>query len=239
MAISLTGVGAPAWAAADPRAELDGLKARADEPGAITRGLAVADAAVAAAPNDYGTLWRAARAYFLASDDDARPKEERSRLGKVGWELGQRAVAANPRGVEGHFWSALAIGGHALGMGIVRALANGIEGKFTGELQRATDIDPTYDHGSVFVAWGGYYMELPWPKRDRKKAEQALRRAMQINPANLRARVFLARVFAAEDRVAEARALLAEVAAAPVGRYDAAEERRAKRSAAKLAAKLH
>jgi cytochrome c-type biogenesis protein CcmH/NrfG len=79
------------------------------------------------------------------------------------------------------------------------------------------------------VAWGRFYEKLPWPKRDRAKAERALRGVLAgKNPNNLRARVFLADTLAHDGRAPEAKRLLDEVAAAPLGRYDAAEERRAK-----------
>jgi hypothetical protein len=70
------------------------------------------------------------------------------------------------------------------------------------------------------------------------KAAEQCRRALAINPANLRARLYQARIAADEDRPAEAKALLTEIAAAPVGRYDAPEERRVKEEAATLATKL-
>jgi tetratricopeptide (TPR) repeat protein len=228
----------PPPAPADMLARMDALYARRDGAAARAEAKRLADTAVAAAPRDYGTLWRAARAYFALSDDPARGHDERAQLGKTAWELAQRAVTANPNDAAGHYWAALGIGSSAEDMGALRALANGIEGKFTGELRRATELDPRYDHGNVFVAWGAYYMELPWPKRDRKKAEEALRRALAINPASLNARIFLARLYADEDRLPEARALLGEIAAAPVGRYDPPEERHAKAEAAKLDATI-
>jgi hypothetical protein len=121
---------------------------------------------------------------------------------------------------------------------VLRALADGIEGKFLRPLERATALDERYDHGSIPVVWCAYYLELPWPKRDRGKAAAACQRALVINPANLRARFYLARIAADEDRPDEARGLLAAIAAAPVGRYDPPEERRVKKDAAAMAAKL-
>ena len=222
----------------DSLARLDQLYAHRDSRPALLEAQQLADAAVAAAPGDYGALWRAARVYFALSDDRGSAKADRARFGKTAWELGQRAAAANPSGVAGHYWSALGIGSYAQDMGVIRALANGIEGKFTGELQRATDLDPRYDNGNIFVAWGAYHMELPWPKRDRKKSEEMLRRALAINPASLTARLYLARLYVAQDRTGEARALLQEIAAAPAGRYDLPEERHAKAEAAQLAAQI-
>jgi hypothetical protein len=123
-------------------------------------------------------------------------------------------------------------------MGVVRALTNGIEGKFKRPLERATALDVGYDFGSIPVVWAAYYLELPWPKRDRAKAAEQLQLALKLNPASLRARLYQARLAADQDRPAEAKALLAGIAAAPVGRYDAPEERRVKKEAAEMAARL-
>ena len=223
---------------AEVLARLDQLHGRRDDPQAQREARRLADGAVAAAPNDYATLWRAARVLFTDSDDPSRPAEERSRLGKQAYDLAERAVAANPNDVAGHYWAALSIGSYAEGMGIMRALANGIEGKFKRPLERATALDVRYDHGNIPVVWAAYYLELPWPKRDRARASRELERALQINPDNLRARLYQARIAIDEDRPAAAKALLAQIAAAPANRYDPPDERRAKKEAAALAAQL-
>jgi len=219
-------------------ARLDQLHLRRDEPQAQREARRLADAALAAAPNDYAVLWRAARVLFTDSDDPSRPADERSRLGKQAYDLAERAIAANPDDVAGHYWAALSIGSYAEGMGIMRALANGIEGKFKRPLERATALDVRYDHGNVPLVWAAYYLELPWPKRDRARASRELERALQINPANLRAKLYQARIAIDEDRPAAAKALLAEIAAAPGNRYDPPDERRAKKEAAELARTL-
>ena len=219
-------------------ARLDSLHARRDDPTALAEAHRVAAAAVAATPSDYGALWRLARARFTESDVPGRSEEERSRLGKEAYELAERAVAVNPNDVAGAYWEALGVGSYAAGMGVLRALANGIEGKFLRPLERATALDVRYDHGSIPVIWAAYYLELPWPKRDRAKAAQELKLALEINPANLRARLYQARLASDEGRPAEAKALLAQIASAPVGRYDAPEERRVKTEAVKLAQSL-
>src|ERR1700712_3116287 len=66
--------------AADLLARLDALHARRDDPQAQVEARRLPSAALAAAPADYGTLWRAARVLFTDSDDPGRPAEERSRL---------------------------------------------------------------------------------------------------------------------------------------------------------------
>jgi tetratricopeptide (TPR) repeat protein len=233
----------PSAGAAEPAlpellARLDALHPRRDDPAALAEARRLAAAALAQAPNDYGVLWRAARVTFTASDVPGLPTDERSRLGKQAYDYAQRAIAANPNDVAGYYWAALGIGSYAEGMGVVRALANGIEGKFKRPLERATALDESYDHGSIPVIWAAYYLELPWPKRDRDKAADEIKRALAINPANLRARLYQARIYKDTDHPAEARAQLAQIAAAPVGRYDAPEERRVKKEAAEMAGTL-
>jgi hypothetical protein len=224
---------------ADIAARLDALHLRRDDRAALAEARRLADGAAAAAPGDYAVLWRAARVRFTESDVPSRSDEERSRLGKEAYELAERAIAANPNAVEGHYWAALSIGSYAQGMGILRALANGIESKFKQPLERATAIDVRYDHGSIPVVWAAYYLELPWPKRDRGKAAAELERALQINPANLRARLYQARIAADEGHAAQASALLAAIASAPGDKYDPPEERRVKMEAAQLARTIH
>ena len=220
-------------------AKLDALYTRRDDPGALREARRLADEAMAHAPNDYATLWRAARVLFTESDDKRRPENDRSALAKQAYDLAQRAIAVNPNDVSAQYWAALSIGVYAQDMGVLRALANGIEGKFKRPLERATALDVTYDHGNIPVVWAAYYLELPWPKRDRGKAAQQLKQALQINPDNLRARLYQARIASDEGHKDEARALLAAIAAAPVGRYDAPEERAVKHEAATMAAGLH
>ena len=207
---------------------LDELHRRRDDRGAFSEEQRLVQAGLARTPDDYGLLWRAARFYFWASDDPSLPKEQRSRWGKDGWDIAERAIVGNPNDVAGYYWAALCMGNYVLGLGVVKALSLGMEAKFRDRLGRAAALNDAYQYGGVETAWGRFFDKLPWPKRDRKQGEEHLRRALMINPAALRARVYLAISYLDSNRAAEAKRLLDEVAAAPVGRYDAPEERRAK-----------
>jgi hypothetical protein len=221
---------------------LDELHRRRDDKVAFAEAQRLVQSGLARAPGDYGLLWRAARFYFWASDDPGVPREQRSRWGKDGWDIAEHAIAVNPNDVAGYYYAALCMGNYALGLGVVKALSIGLEGKFRDRLGKAAALNDGYEAGGVEIAWGRFFDKLPWPKRDRKQAEDHLRRALQINPAALRARVYLAYVYLGSDRAPEAKQLVDEVASAPVGRYDAPEERRAKALAVglgpELAAKL-
>jgi len=209
-------------------ARIDDLHRRRDDRGAFSEEQRLVQAGLARTPDDYGLLWRAARFYFWASDDPSLPKEQRSRWGKDGWDIAEHAILSNPNDVAGYYWAALCMGNYVLGLGVVKALSLGMEAKFRDRLGRAAALNDAYEYGGVETAWGRFFDKLPWPKRDRKQGEDHLRRALAINPAALRARVYLAISYLDSDRAPEAKRLLDEVAAAPVGRYDAPEERRAK-----------
>ncbi|HEX3696955.1 MAG TPA: tetratricopeptide repeat protein [Polyangia bacterium] len=219
-------------------ARLDALYARRDDRAAWAEQQKLATQALGRAPGDYTVLWRAARVYFWMSDDPAASNDQRSAWGKQGWDLAEQAIKANPNDVAGHYYAAVCMGSYALGLGIMRALSQGLEGKFKERLKRAEELEPKYQNGGIFIAWGRFYDKLPWPKRDRKKAQQYERQAMQVNPASLRARVYLASSLIEDGRPEEARRLLDEVRAAPIGRYDAPEEKRAKTMADHVEDKL-
>jgi tetratricopeptide (TPR) repeat protein len=208
-------------------ARVDDLYKRRDDRAAWSEQQRLIQALIARAPSDYGALWRAARFYFWASDDPGVSKEQRSRWGKDGWDFAERAIVVNPNDAAGYYWAAVCMGNYALGLGVVKALSQGMEGKFRDRLTHAQALNAAYEGGAAETAWGRFFDKLPWPKRDRKKAEEHLRKAIEMNPAALRPRVYLASSFIDADRVMEAKRLLDEVVGAVPGRYDAPEERRA------------
>ncbi|HMF43677.1 MAG TPA: hypothetical protein VKQ32_23545 [Polyangia bacterium] len=215
-------------------ARVDDLYKRRDDRAAWHEEQRLVQALIARAPNDYEVLWRAARFYFWASDDPGVSKEQRSRWGKDGWDFAEHAITINPNDVAGYYWGALCMGNYALGLGVMKALSQGMEGKFRERLTHAQTLNAGYEGGAAEVAWGRFFDKLPWPKRDRKKAEEHLRKAIELNPSALRPRVYLASSYIDSDRFIEAKRLLDEVAAAVPGRYDAPEERRAQALAQSL-----
>jgi tetratricopeptide (TPR) repeat protein len=237
---ALPGEAPPGTPLAALLAGADAAYARRDEPGELDEVRARLDAAEKLAPDDYEVLWRQARLAFWLADDPALSSAEKSRIGKRGWEYGDRATRADPSRVEGWDFAAAGVGNYALGIGILRALGEGIEGKFKERLRRAEEIDPGYSGGAIQTAWGRFWFKLPWPKYDAGKAERALEAALARNPDNVRAHVYLADLYLKEGKRDRAHEELEKALAHPPGRYDAPEERRmqavAREELARLAA---
>jgi tetratricopeptide (TPR) repeat protein len=212
--------------------------AHRDEPGRLDAVEVKLTAAERLAPNDYDVLWRRARLYFWRSDDPALSDREKSVLGKKGWEYGDRAIQANPQRVEGYDYAASGMGNYALGVGVLTALRQGIDGKFRERLGKAEQIDPGFQNGAIQSAWGRFYFKLPWPKHDPQKSERYLLEALKRNPDNVRVRVYLAELYADERHPKEAKQQLQKALAKPPGQYDAAEEKRWQQVARDELAKL-
>jgi len=219
-------------------AQVDEGWKRRDEPGVIDEIRSQLERAEASAPGDYGVLWRLAQLYFWLSDDPSLDNDHKSRLGKKSWDYGDHAVAVNPNRVEGWYFAALGMGNYSLGIGVLKALGQGIEGKFKERLAKAESIDPGYFSGGIFTAWGRFYYKLPWPKYDPRKSEQMLQRALRVNPDNVRSRVFLAELYEREGHPKEARKLLEEALDRKPGSYDPPEERRSQDLARELLARM-
>jgi tetratricopeptide (TPR) repeat protein len=207
-------------------ARSDDAYAQRDQPGQLEAAQAALEAAAAVAPGAYAILWRQARLLVWRSEEPGLPKERKSELGRQAWELADRACAAAPDRVEGWFYAMNGVGAYSQGLGIISALTQGMEGKFKDRLGRAERLDPGFQAGAIPTAWGRFWFELPWPKHDAGKSLKALNAALQLNPANVRAHVYLGDLLADEGKKDEAAAAYRAALEHPPGRSDAPEERR-------------
>jgi len=207
-----------------------GDQAKADE------AIRVGTTALAARPDDVDLMYRVARATLWVADGEDN-NDRKQKLGREVWDLGERMVKARPAWVGGHYYAAAGIGIYSQAVGILRALGEGLEGKFNERLDRAIEIDPRFQHEMPLLAKGRYYFELPWPKRNLGKSAAWYRKALTLAPDNLRAKAWLAETLWRDGDVAGARAQLTQVRE---GRLpdDPAEEARVKSIGRHIAAEM-
>jgi len=139
----------------------------------------------------YELTWRMARQFWWLADgetDSARMEQ----LARQGWDWGKKAVKLNPEGVEGNFWISVCIGQYSLAIGILRALANGLESVFNQYLDKSIQLNKAYAGAGPLRTKGNYWQSLPWPKRDLAKAEATLKEAIKLAPQGMRSRLYLA-----------------------------------------------
>jgi tetratricopeptide (TPR) repeat protein len=147
--------------------------------------------ALAAFPNDYELLWRAARYRWWVADGLTEEKAKRMKA-KAGWDYAERAIKVKPTGAEAKYFLAINIGAYSQAVGILTALGEGLEGKFVENLDYAIKNNESFDRYGARTAKGRYYWELPWPKRDLKKSKEELQKSIDKHPEHLRNYLFLA-----------------------------------------------
>ncbi|HEY3354056.1 MAG TPA: hypothetical protein VGQ83_12460 [Polyangia bacterium] len=188
-------------------------------------------------PNNFDALWRLARSYYSLSDTIASTKRKKE-LGTEGLGYGERAAKLRPDRVEGWFYSLICLGEYSMGIGVLTALRQGVEGKFRAWADRSMALDPSFDYAGPPRAYGVFYMKLPWPKRDYKKAEQYLQDAKRRSPQKLRNYLYLAQLYEADGRKGDAEAMLRECLTKDPSKEDRPDGVRYLRECKTLATKL-
>jgi hypothetical protein len=208
----------------EPAARADALHSRRDDPAVEKELESLLRGALQISPDDYGLLWRMARLRHWQAD--GLKGEPMARLGREAWEWGDKAIKVNPAGVEGHYYAGIGLGAYSQGAGILRALTEGLEGKFNARVDKSMQIGASFDRAGPLLTKGRYHFELPWPKRDLGKSAALLRQVIDKFPGRIRGGVYLAETLLADGNAAEAKQVL-ETALAQPPSGDPPEDRRA------------
>lgn len=171
----------------------------------------------------FDAAWRASRACFWICDR-THNSEIDLKWGKRGVEWAEKAIAANPNAVEGHYYYTVCLGEYGKGMSIVTALAKGLGGKFEAACNKAISINASYDHGSPHRALGRYWYSLPWPKYSFEKSEKALLTSMKLAPKAARSYFYLAELYIKEKEYDKARETIAKLDSIDSGYADSVFE---------------
>ncbi|MBE2254364.1 MAG: hypothetical protein IAE78_32855 [Myxococcus sp.] len=230
-------VALPAFAqpasAAEVASKLDELWKTRDDAATLKAADEAISEGLKAFPDDYEVLWRAARQRWWVADGATDTKLMRQ-MAKEGWTFAERGVKAKADGMQAHYYVALNIGAYSQAVGILKALGEGLEGKFNDELEKARKADAAYDRYGPVNAKGRYYWELPWPKRDLGKSRAELALVTSKQPEHLRAWLYLAETELKDGNAKEAKAAIDKVLGG-ADAYDPPEARRVKRWAKPVA----
>jgi hypothetical protein len=214
----------------------DELWARRDASDAQSELARLAKAELAKDPNSFEGNWRRASLLVWQADGVADGSELKAALGKLAWEAADKAIAAKPGDVRGHYFGGTGIGLYSEGVGILTALSQGLEGKFRDRLQTALKTDKDFLDGAPQVVWGRYFFKLPWPKRDVGESIKVLSAAVEQHPRNLRAKLYLADSLAEDGKGDTAKKIAQEILDANL-QGDVPEQKRMKDLAKKWLSK--
>src|SRR5215510_7782294 len=199
-------VAAPATT--NPYQEADNLFTFGDDAGRDKQSMGVIERALAANGNDYQWMWRAARVYYFVGDVAA--KSEKVSYFEKGINAGQRAVAAQPNGVEGHFWLGVNYGGYSDQKGVFKALAT--VGKIRAEMETVLKLNDHYQEGGAYLALGEMDRQLPRIiGGNLNRAIQRLEQGMSVAPQNLEMKLALGQAYEEKGRKEDARRMYQEI----------------------------
>jgi hypothetical protein len=215
---------------------LDALYQKRGEAAAVKELEAQLKQALDASPEDFELVWRKARLLQWQADG-ARDEKLKKVLGRQTWDWGEKAVKLGPARVEGHYYAAVGIGAYSQAVGVMKALGEGLEGKFNERLDKAIQLNPDFEGGAPLLAKGRYYYELPWPKRDLGKSAALYEKVIAKHAGMLRAHFFLAETLLKDGKAEKARDAIQKVKQGSIA-YDPAEGRRVQELAKKVEADI-
>ena len=145
---------------------------------------------------------------FLIGDVRATTAEAKLAAYDRGREVGQRAVELAPKNHDAHLWYAINTARWGETKGVLRSLF--LLPTIRQELEILLELDPRSVRAHILA--GNVLLEVPgFAGGDRVKAEEHLKKALEIDPRFTNARVDLARVYIADARYADARRELQRV----------------------------
>ena len=154
-------------------------------------GLDVLRAGAAEYPTSYGIHWRVARICWWIAEGTSDTSIKKA-LGREGWDAAAVSVETDSDGLEGHYWYVLALGEYSNGISILKAIAQGLDGKFSDHLDLVLAADEDYDDGGALRAKGKYWFSLPRFMRSFPKSLERLERSNELVPNHPRTLFYLA-----------------------------------------------
>ena len=197
----------------DPLAEADGLFSYGEDMERDRQALTTLTRALGTNADNYQLLWRTARAYYHVGDDASN--SEKRRYFECGIETGQRAVAQQPTGVEGHFWLAANYGGLSEIQGIWQALQ--MVKKVRTEMEMVLRLQADYENGSAYLALGEIARQVPGVLGGSlKRAIAYLEQGLRVAPQNMAMKFALAEAYREAGQREASQRQLAEILQMPV-----------------------
>ena len=167
----------PAFCAEEPAGSMEKANELVEtrEMESIQQAIGIYETILEKEPDNFTALWQYARAcpeYAVQAQHQGVDgwKDICAEYGKKGMQYAQKAMELKPEKVQGYYFYGLSVGVYSDGVGLITALKEGLKDKTQNNLERAYEIDKTFNHGGPILALGRFWQKVPWPYHDEDKA---------------------------------------------------------------------
>ena len=168
--------------------------------------------ALKADPKNEAAAWKLSRTLYRLGQHV--PEDKKLAIFEEGVEAAKKAVAINPKSVDGHYWLGVNYGLYGNTKGIMKSLS--LVDPIKEEMAKVIELNPDYDQGGPYRVLGRLYFKLPGLfGGDNDKAIELLSKAVSLGPQRWLNHVYLAAVYMDEGQNDKAKALLDKVIAGP------------------------
>jgi len=137
-------------------------------------------------PDNFEAAWKIAKSHFFYAEESRKRgvtgwQKICEEYGRRGMAYAEKAVSLGPDEPNGYYYFALNVGTYKDGVGLLTAIKEGLKDKTQKNLEKAYELDKTFDKAGVILALGRFWQVLPWPLNDKDKA-MAYYREFQKTP---------------------------------------------------------
>jgi len=218
--------------AEDPLVEADALFEKGDitNISSILESIPLYIKAVEANPNSYEANWKCARAHREYANLNLEQESEDwedicKKYGKDGMVYGEKAIELEPDKVEGQYYYGLCVASYSDGVSILKALKEGLKGSTQDAFYTAYEIDKMFEDGGPMLAIARFWHQLPFPLRNKKRAEKYFNEHHESFPDDPQGLVYFAELLIDRRKKDEAKPLLEKAVAGDEPYYSKWAER--------------
>ena len=208
------------------------------DPKAVDKAKSYYEKVLAVDPDNVKARWKLARLFYWKGTH-AKGKAAKMKIFEQGIRYAQEGIQKNSKSIGCHYWLGVSYGKFGEAKGILASLD--LVPHLKKEMETVLKLKEGYEYGGAHRVLGRLYYKLPGIKGgDNDKAVKHLKKATKIAPNNLKSHLFLAEVYIAQGKKAEAKKELQFIIDFPEANFIkklVPESKEEKKQAAKMMAK--
>lgn len=163
-----------------------------DDPKNILAAIELYEGALIAEPKNIEAHWKLSRALWWQGTH-AKPEEKRIIFEKAIY-YAEQCIILDPENTACHYWLGVNYAVYGEAMGVLKSLA--LVEPIKVEMNFVLEKEPGHSKAGAYVVLGRMDYKIPWfAGGSKKRSVELLKKALEISPDNVMARLFLAETY--------------------------------------------